>query len=42
MLDAAARRVIRVLLGSRFYLDLSLRERYDLIRYVLKSFPYNV
>jgi len=36
------KRIIRILIGSRFYFDLSLQERYDLIRYILRKFPFSV
>jgi hypothetical protein len=36
------RKIIRILIGSRFYFDLSLQERYDLIRYILRKFPFSV
>jgi hypothetical protein len=31
--------VVRVLIGSKFYFTLSLQERYDLIRDILRKFP---
>lgn len=36
------RKIIRILIGSRFYFDLSLQERYDLIRYILRKFPFSI
>lgn len=36
------RKIIRILMGSRFYFDLPLRERYDLVRYILRKFPFSV
>ena len=36
------KKIIRILIGSRFYFDLSLQERYDLIRYILRKFPFSV
>lgn len=34
--------IIRVLIGSRFYFDLSVRERYDLIKHILRKFPFSI
>jgi hypothetical protein len=36
------KKIIRILIGSRLYFDLSLQERYDLIRYILRKFPFSV
>jgi hypothetical protein len=36
------RKIIHILINSRFYFDLTLKERYDLIRYILTSFPFPV
>ncbi len=36
------KKIIRILIGSRFYFDLSLQERYDLIRYILRKFPFSI
>ena len=36
------RKIIRILIESRFYFDLSLQERYDLIRYILRKFPFSM
>jgi hypothetical protein len=35
------REVIRILMESRFYFTLSVRERYDLIRDILRKFPFS-
>jgi hypothetical protein len=32
------RKIVRVLIGSKFYFTLSVKERYDLIRYLLGKF----
>ena len=34
--------IIRVLIGSRFYFDLSVQERYDLIKHILRKFPFSI
>ena len=34
--------IIRMLITSKFYFDLSPRERYDLIRDILKKFPTSI
>jgi len=36
------KKIIRILIGSRFYFDLTLQERYDLIRYILRKFPFSI
>ncbi|WP_273696835.1 hypothetical protein [Syntrophorhabdus aromaticivorans] len=36
------REIIRILMGSRFYFNLSLQERYDLVKYILRKFPFSV
>jgi hypothetical protein len=36
----AVRKIIHILIDSRFYFELSLRERHELIKYILKAFPY--
>ena len=32
------REVVRILIESKFYFTLPLRERYDLIKYILRTF----
>ncbi len=32
-----AKKIIHILIGSKFYFDLNLVERHDLIRYILKK-----
>ena len=34
--------IIRMLIGSRFYFDLSLRERLDFIKDILQRFPASI
>jgi hypothetical protein len=34
--------IIRILIGSRFYFDLSVQERYDLIKHILCKFPFSI
>jgi len=36
------KKIIRILIGSRFYFDLSLKERYDLIKYIIRKFPFSM
>jgi hypothetical protein len=36
------REVVRILMGSKFYFDLSLQERYDLIKHILRKFPFSI
>ncbi len=36
------RKIIHILMGSKFYLNMSLRERHDLIRLIRTNFPYPV
>ncbi|MCX5810613.1 MAG: hypothetical protein NTX36_14810 [Proteobacteria bacterium] len=31
--------IIHILMGSRYYFDLDLRERHNLIKYMLVSYP---
>jgi len=35
------REIVRILIGNKFYLTLPLRERYDVIRCILKRFCYS-
>ncbi len=35
------REVVRILMESKFYFTLSVRERYDLIRDILRKFPFS-
>lgn len=37
-----ARKIVRILIGSKFYFDLSLPERHSLIRYILSRFPFSL
>ena len=34
--------IVRILIGSRFYFDLSVQERYDLIKHILCKFPLSI
>jgi hypothetical protein len=36
------KKIIHVLIGSKFYFDLSLEERHNLIRYILSRFPFSL
>lgn len=36
------KKIIRILMGSKFYFDLSLSERHSLIRYILCKFPFSL
>ncbi|HNQ47087.1 MAG TPA: hypothetical protein PK125_11605 [Syntrophorhabdus sp.] len=36
-----AKKIIHILIGSKFYFDLNLVERHDLIRYILRRFPFS-
>jgi hypothetical protein len=38
----SVRKIIHILIGSRFYFELSVRERYELIKYILTSFPFSL
>jgi hypothetical protein len=35
------KKIVRILIGSKFYFDLSLAERHGLIRYILSRFPFS-
>jgi stress-induced morphogen len=37
-----ARKIVRILIGSKFYFDLSLPERHNLIRHILSRFPFSL
>jgi hypothetical protein len=37
-----AQKIVRILIGSKFYFDLSLPERHNLIRYILSRFPFSL
>jgi hypothetical protein len=37
-----ARKLIRILIGSKFYFDLTVAERYSLIRFILFKFPFSL
>jgi len=37
-----AKKVIRILISSKFYFNLTLQERHSLIRYILNKFPYSL
>ena len=37
-----AKKIVRILIGSKFYFDLSLPERHSLIRYILSRFPFSL
>ncbi|OPX98966.1 MAG: hypothetical protein A4E62_02258 [Syntrophorhabdus sp. PtaU1.Bin002] len=37
-----AKKVIRILISSKFYFNLTLQERHGLIRYILSKFPYSL
>lgn len=36
------KKIVRILIGSKFYFDLSLSERHSLIRYILSRFPFSL
>jgi hypothetical protein len=36
------KKIVRILIGSKFYFDLSLTERHGLIRYILSRFPFSL
>lgn len=36
------KKIIRILIGSKFYFALSLSERHNLIRYILSRFPFSL
>lgn len=38
--ESKTREIVRILIESKFYFTLSVRERYDLIQYILERFPY--
>lgn len=37
-----AKKIVRILIGSKFYFDLSLAERYNLICHILRRFPFSL
>ncbi len=37
-----AKKIVHILIGSKFYFDLSLVERHDLIRHILRRFPFSL
>ncbi|HEY3276557.1 MAG TPA: hypothetical protein VGJ94_08045 [Syntrophorhabdaceae bacterium] len=38
----AMKKIIHILITSKFYLKLSLRERYNLLKLIRQSFPFPV
>jgi len=40
--EKRVKKIIRILIGSKFYFDLSLPERHSLIRYILSRFPFSL
>jgi len=37
-----AKKIVHILIGSKFYFDLSLVERHNLIRHILRRFPFSL
>ena len=40
--EKRVKKIVRILIGSKFYFDLSLPERHNLIRYILSRFPFSL
>ena len=40
--EKRVKKIVRILIGSKFYFDLSLAERHNLIRYILSRFPFSL